>query len=56
VTIVKDGATRRVATVETPRFNYDAAADGVAAPFDVTVAQVSAAVGPGDEARITVHD
>ncbi len=51
------GAVRREATTSTPAWTYPAAqqaADGVSAPFDIAVAQISASFGPGLFRRITV--
>ena len=59
VRVVKDGAIRREATVGQPAWTYSAAmqlADGVAAPFDIQVAQLSDAFGAGAFTRITIDD
>lgn len=53
------GAPVRVVEVATPAFAYTAAmrsADGLAAPFQVAVAQVSAAFGPGVPTTIIVTE
>ncbi len=50
VRVVKDGRMRREILLSEPRWTYAAVlktADGVAAPFRIEVAQVSARVGPG---------
>jgi hypothetical protein len=48
--VVKDGAVRREVVVAAPSWSYPVpqqVADGVAAPFRIEVAQISARVGPG---------
>jgi len=52
------GEMQREETVTAPTWTYDAAAlaaDGVAAPFTVAVAQISDLYGPGHEARILIN-
>lgn len=57
---VFDGpALRREVTVGAPSWTYTAAAraaDGVTAPFEIAVAQVSDRFGPGPFTRITIND
>ncbi|MCX7888573.1 MAG: glycoside hydrolase TIM-barrel-like domain-containing protein [Rhodobacteraceae bacterium] len=59
VRVVAGGATRREAEVAVPVWTYGAAeraADGVAAPYALEVAQISDTWGPGPFARIAVDD
>ncbi|MCP3969404.1 MAG: host specificity protein [Rhodobacteraceae bacterium] len=59
VQVVKDQAVVREANVQTPAFTYSAAertTDGVTAPFELAVAQVSDRFGPGPFRRITIDD
>ena len=56
--IVHSGNQKREVTVPQPSWTYSAgaqAADGVAAPFEIHVAQLSTAFGPGPFRRITVN-
>ena len=53
------GVLQREAAIGAPGFSYsDAmrASDGVAAPYTIEVAQVSARFGPGPFARIEIND
>jgi hypothetical protein len=55
--IVKDGAVLREVEKAKPKHVYTAAqrtADGAAAPFEITVAQISASFGPGPERSLTI--
>ncbi|MZR14037.1 host specificity protein [Maritimibacter sp. DP07] len=57
VRVRQGGAVKRELTVSAPHWTYDAAAqaaDGVIAPFEVEVAQLSQSFGPGPSARIDV--
>ncbi|WP_420014278.1 baseplate megatron protein TIM-barrel domain-containing protein [Sulfitobacter sediminis] len=57
VRVHQGSAVVREQVVSTPAWSYSAGmqvADGVTAPFDVSVAQVSAAYGPGLARKITV--
>ena len=57
VTILKDGATRRMIDVLEPCWRYDAAAqaaDGLTPPFVVAVAESRPLFGPGPETRIEI--
>jgi hypothetical protein len=57
VRVVKGGTVRREITIAAPQWIYGAtqkAADGVAAPFEIHVAQISDQFGPGPFARIDV--
>lgn len=59
VRVSKAGATVREDIVTSPNWTYsaaDMAEDGVTAPFDVAVAQVSARFGPGLFRRQTVYN
>jgi hypothetical protein len=59
VTVRAGGRVLRVEDVATAGFFYPAeamAADGAAAPFEIGVAQLSAMVGPGPEARISIDE
>ncbi|MFN0114578.1 MAG: glycoside hydrolase/phage tail family protein [Paracoccaceae bacterium] len=52
------GAILRQVTVAQPTWSYppyEQAADGVSAPFDIDVAQLSDSFGPGPFERITIH-
>ncbi|MCG6885490.1 MAG: glycoside hydrolase TIM-barrel-like domain-containing protein [Silicimonas sp.] len=58
VQVLKDGALRREVFVSTSTWSYDAAmqaSDGVTAPFEMEVAQVSDLFGPGSLARIIIN-
>jgi hypothetical protein len=55
--VVRNSAAVRSFETSTAAFRYEAAeqqADGVVAPFTITVAEVPGSVGAGDEARITI--
>lgn len=57
VRVTSGGVSMREETVTTPNWTYTSAAqlaDGVSAPFDVEVAQVSDLFGPGIFARIVI--
>ncbi|PKP66999.1 MAG: hypothetical protein CVT86_02560 [Alphaproteobacteria bacterium HGW-Alphaproteobacteria-8] len=57
VRIMQGGAVARSIDTTAPQMLYTAAmraADGVVGPFTVSVAQLSAAFGPGPETRITI--
>jgi hypothetical protein len=59
VTVRRGGAAVRVTDVDAPAFRYAAAemaADAVAAPFEIGVAQLSALYGPGPETRIRIDE
>ncbi|MEP6067337.1 MAG: host specificity protein, partial [Paracoccaceae bacterium] len=58
VQVHKSGAVVREEIVGSPMWTYDAldvAEDGIAAPFDIVVAQVSARFGPGLSNRVQVQ-
>ncbi len=58
VQVIQGGSVRRDVTVTSPEFVYDAAAqaaDGVTAPFDIEVAQISDLYGVGAIARIVIN-
>ena len=53
-----EGPLRREVTVAAPQWTYPAgmqAADGVALPFEIHVAQFSASFGPGPFRRIVIN-
>ncbi len=59
VRVSKDGSLLREAVVTTPAWQYSAAmqaADAAVVPFDVSVAQISAAYGPGLVRTLQVSD
>lgn len=56
--IIQGGVTKREETLNSPAFVYTAAmqgANGVTAPFDIHVAQISTTYGAGPDARITIN-
>ena len=56
--VMQGGALLREASVGAPGWVYsaaDQAADGVAVPFDIEVAQISERFGPGHFARILIN-
>lgn len=58
VTVRNGGEVIRTQTVTEPEFAYGAAdrlADGIAAPFEVEIAQISDRFGPGAPARIVIN-
>ncbi|MCB2116555.1 MAG: glycoside hydrolase TIM-barrel-like domain-containing protein [Rhodobacteraceae bacterium] len=58
VRIVEGASVRREVTVAAPQWTYPAgmqAADGVALPFEIHVAQFSASFGPGPFRRIVIN-
>nr|MDJ0640869.1 glycoside hydrolase TIM-barrel-like domain-containing protein [Paracoccaceae bacterium] len=58
VRVFQSGALIRTETTETPAWTYTASAraeDGVVAPFDIEVSQISDLYGPGHNARITIN-
>ncbi len=58
VRVTRNGATLREVETATPAFLYDAAqqaADGIAPPFEVGVAQFSATFGYGPERVVTIN-
>ena len=59
VRVVKDGVTLRDATVAAPNWIYTAAnqaSDGVIAPYEIEIAQVSDRFGPGLYGKVTIND
>jgi len=59
VRVMQAGQVRREAIVPTAQWAYPAAsrsADGVAAPFELYVAQLSEIFGPGPFARILINE
>lgn len=57
--IMQGTEVRREVIVSVAHWTYsapDRAADGVAAPFELHVAQVSESFGPGPFARMTIHE
>lgn len=59
VRVLQGSAVMRELTVPVPTFSYpvaDQTADGVTAPFDIHVAQISTAFGVGLFKRITIND
>lgn len=56
--IIKDGTVRKELELSAPSFVYattQMTADGVSAPFDITIAQISEQFGPGPVKRMTYH-
>ncbi len=56
--VVQGGVIVREATLGAPSFSYTVAmqgADGVVAPYDLEVAQISTSYGAGPDARITIN-